>query len=96
MAFLPTAALPQSRRGGGGAGTRARTRVAPRRIGMVAAPPSPSKVLTRETQTVKKAQKPKQYRLYIINDPVNTKQRVVSVLLKVVQGLTFSRAQVRW
>lgn len=34
------------------------------------------------------------YRLFIINDPFNTKARVIEVLLKVVQGLTFSRAQV--
>ena len=35
---------------------------------------------------------PPMYRLYIYNDPVNKRERVVDVLIKTCQGLTFSRA----
>lgn len=59
---------------------------------MIAAPPKTEKVVKVAPKTQRKTQKPKMYRLCILNDPFNTKSRVIQVLLKVVQGLSFSRA----
>lgn len=40
----------------------------------------------------RQTKQPPMYRLYIYNDPVNRRERVVDVLLKTCQGLSFSRA----
>ncbi|KAI0559917.1 Clp protease ClpS [Gracilaria domingensis] len=61
---------------------------------MVAAPPAKEKVLERKASTEQKKEfkLPDMYRLYIYNDPVNTRERVIDVLLKTCQDLSFSRA----
>lgn len=61
---------------------------------MVSAVPVKEKVLKKKTATSPERQTkvPNQYRLYIYNDPINRRERVVDVLLKTCQGLTFSRA----
>ncbi|PXF47595.1 ATP-dependent Clp protease adapter protein CLPS1, chloroplastic [Gracilariopsis chorda] len=63
-------------------------------IVMVSAPPAQETVLDKQVNTEKKKEfkKPDMYRLFIYNDPVNKRERVVDVLLKTCQGLTFSRA----
>lgn len=45
-----------------------------------------------KTTPERKTKQPPMYRLYIYNDPVNKRERVVDVLLKTCQELTFSRA----
>eukprot|EP00184_Porphyridium_aerugineum_P008059 CAMPEP_0184693030 /NCGR_PEP_ID=MMETSP0313-20130426/1338_1 /TAXON_ID=2792 /ORGANISM="Porphyridium aerugineum, Strain SAG 1380-2" /LENGTH=140 /DNA_ID=CAMNT_0027150983 /DNA_START=201 /DNA_END=623 /DNA_ORIENTATION=- len=67
-----------------------------------ATPAAPTTTETLEKQFIKAVQKQQQaqqskgkmYRVYIFNDPFNTKAYVISVLLKVVTGLTFSQANV--
>lgn len=61
-----------------------------------AAPAAPVKerVLEKKVAVKKERQtkQPDMYRLYIYNDPINRRERVVDVLLKTCQGLSFSRA----
>ncbi|CAN8066204.1 unnamed protein product [Agarophyton chilense] len=61
---------------------------------MVAAPPSKQKVLEKKVNTEQKKEfkQPDMYRLFIFNDPINTRERVINVLLQTCQGLSFSRA----
>ena len=62
----------------------------------IAAPPAPTIKKESYTQTIpkpsRKASKEKMYRLFIINDPFNTREFVVKILLEIVGGLTFSKA----
>lgn len=60
---------------------------------------TPSRVTTPERTTVtvtperqRQTKQPNMYRLYIYNDPINRRERVVDVLLKTCDGLSFSRA----
>ena len=61
---------------------------------MVGAAPVKEKILKKESkvETERQTKQPNMYRLYIYNDPINKRERVVDVLLKTCQGLTFSRA----
>lgn len=61
---------------------------------MVGAAPVKEKVLEKKSkvETERQTKQPDMYRLYIYNDPINKRERVVDVLLKTCQGLTFSRA----
>lgn len=85
-AFFGQAAAPR----GAVCRTPASARVSPR---MVSAPVKKPATKTKPKPTVERQTKmPPMYRLYIYNDPVNTRERVVDVLIKTCQGLTFSRA----
>ena len=69
-------------------------RQAARNVSMMGGAPAKDKILERQT-TVKEQRETKQpdmYRLYIYNDPVNKRERVIEVLLKTCQGLSFSKA----
>lgn len=61
---------------------------------MIGAAPVKEKVLKKKVTVSPERQtkQPNQYRLYIYNDPFNRRERVIDVLLKICQGLTFSRA----
>lgn len=59
---------------------------------MIATPSTPTPTPVKSTDTEIKTKTPNMYRLYIINDPVNRRERVIDVLLKTCQGLSFSRA----
>lgn len=61
---------------------------------MVGAAPVQERVTKKETKPLveRKTKLPPMYRLYIYNDPMNKRERVVDVLLKTCQGLSFSRA----
>lgn len=61
----------------------------------ISVPTKEEVVTTRKetsTETQKETKFPADYRLYIYNDPFNTRERVVDVLLKTCASLTFSRA----
>lgn len=60
----------------------------------MASAPVKERVTKKEVKTTpeRKTKQPPMYRLYIYNDPINKRERVVDVLLKTCQGLTFSRA----
>uniref|UniRef100_A0A7S0ZJ21 Adaptor protein ClpS core domain-containing protein n=1 Tax=Timspurckia oligopyrenoides TaxID=708627 RepID=A0A7S0ZJ21_9RHOD len=64
------------------------------RIGVsLSAVKAPEKqIVTPKRQVNDETNKGKMYRVYIIDDPFNTREYVISVLLEVVSGLTFSRA----
>lgn len=59
-----------------------------------ASPTRPAAAPVKKAATVRERQtkQPDMYRLYIYNDPINRRERVVDVLLKTCAGLTFSRA----
>lgn len=63
---------------------------------MTSAMSSPTKERVREVKPVsvveRQHKQPDMYRLYIYDDPFNKRERVVDVLLKTCQGLSFSRA----
>lgn len=58
------------------------------------ATPTKERVTRKQTapSPVREPKQPDMYRLYIYNDPFNKRERVVDVLLKTCQGLSFSRA----
>lgn len=63
------------------------------RVKMVSATPVKEKVVKEvDVEKERETKSPDMYRLYIYNDPFNTRERVVDVLLKTCQGLSFSRA----
>lgn len=61
-----------------------------------ALPPALQKVSEKKTTQEKKPEfkQPDMYRLFIYDDPMNKRERVVDVLLKTCQGLSFSKAYV--
>lgn len=61
-------------------------------VRMVSAPPVKKVVKEAKPSTERQTKQPDMYRLFIYNDPFNKRERVVDVLLKTCQGLSFSRA----
>lgn len=65
------------------------------RVTTMAASTPAKEIVFKEKVAVKKQRQTKQpdmYRIFIYNDPFNRRERVIDVLLKTCQGLSFSRA----
>jgi len=66
---------------------------APCRVAMISSTPVKEKVVKEvDVERERKTKPPEMYRLFIYNDPFNTRERVIDVLLKTCQELSFSRA----
>ncbi|KAJ8902334.1 hypothetical protein NDN08_006741 [Rhodosorus marinus] len=71
-----------------------KARVRSRRVAVYSSAPTIEKkgVKLREKTVVKEPVKPKDYNVFIINDPFNKREYVVKILLQTIPNMSFSRA----
>uniref|UniRef100_A0A7S0FZU9 Adaptor protein ClpS core domain-containing protein n=1 Tax=Rhodosorus marinus TaxID=101924 RepID=A0A7S0FZU9_9RHOD len=71
-----------------------KARVRSRRAAVYSSAPTIEKkgVKLREKTVVKEPVKPKDYNVFIINDPFNKREYVVKILLQTIPNMSFSRA----